>query len=222
MHNVVNKSNSVLLPPIPLDTFTKAVPDLIHYFEGLDTTIEEIASSSSSSTMSSTTMSKAPAPFPSPFTALRLSLTTSLNHPKRVHTNQSSADSTDCSTTTSASGSPQASFRGAAFTRSRTLNTARTRSRSPRSMRSYTNSPVLLSRRPSATDLALLEEESLSHHVKSVGLGLGLMEPRPVIPVAVAMSASSSIFDGMTDEEEMEQRQPFIMGGIFEVMEGTS
>ncbi len=89
-------------------------------------------------------------------------------------------------------------------------------------MRSFTNSPVLLSRRPSATDLALLEEESLSHHVRGVGLGLGLMEPRPVVPVAVAMSASSSIFDGVTDEEEMEQRQPFVMGGILEVMEGRS
>ncbi len=48
------------------------------------------------------------------------------------------------------------------------------------------------------------------------------MEPRPVVPVAVAMSASSSIFDGVTDEEEMEQRQPFVMGGILEVMEGRS
>lgn len=88
-------------------------------------------------------------------------------------------------------------------------------------MHSYTNSPVLLSRRPSATDLALLEEESLSHSVKGVGLGLGLMEPRPVVPVAIAMSANSSIFDGVTDDEA-EQRQPFVMGGILEVMEGRS
>ncbi len=218
MHNEVNKSNSILLPPIPIDTFAKAVPDLIYFFEGLDTTIEEIASSNSSTII----MSKTPAPFPSPFTALRLSLSTSYNHPKRVHTDESSTDSTDSSTTPSASGSPQASLRGAAFTRSRTWNTTRTRSRSPRSTRSFTNSPVLLSRRPSATDLALLEEESLSHQVRGVGLGLGLMEPRPVVPVAVAMSAASSIFDGMTDEEEMEQRQPFVMGGILEVMEGRS
>lgn len=80
---------------------------------------------------------------------------------------------------------------------------------------------MLLSRRPSATDLALLEEESHSRNIKGVGLGLGLMEPRPVVPVAVAAAPSSSIFDGPT-EEEIEQRQPFVMGGILEVMEGRS
>lgn len=85
---------------------------------------------------------------------------------------------------------------------------------------------MILSRRPSATDLALLEEESLSQHVKGVGLGLGLMEPRPIVPVAVTVSvasAVSSIFDGVTEEEvEVERRQPFVMGGILEVMEGRS
>jgi hypothetical protein len=85
-------------------------------------------------------------------------------------------------------------------------------------MHSHSNSPVLLSRRPSAIDLALLEEESLSHNVKGVGLGLGLMEPRPVVPVAVA---AGDIFDGPVDDEA-EQRQPFVMGGILEVMEGRS
>ncbi len=214
MHTTTNKTSSLLLllPPIPTATFTKAVPHLINFFEGLDTTVEE---------SSSDTMSRIPAPFPSPFTALRTSLTTSFNHPQRVHTTQSSTDSTTSSTTTSASASPQSSFRGAAFTRSRTWTTTRTRSRSPRSLHSYTNSPVLLSRRPSATDLALLEEESLSQNVKGVGLGLGLMEPRPIVAVPVAIAASSSIFDGPT-EEDAEQRQPFVMGGILEVMEGRS
>lgn len=75
---------------------------------------------------------------------------------------------------------------------------------------------MLLSRRPSATDLALLEEESLSQNIKSFGLGLEMMEPRPVVPVAI-----SSIFEGPTNEEA-EQRQPFVMGGILEVMEGRS
>jgi hypothetical protein len=87
-------------------------------------------------------------------------------------------------------------------------------------MHSYANSPVLLSRRPSAVDLALLEEESLSQNIKGVGLGLGLMEPRPIVPVAVVVPGSR-IFDGPT-EEESEQRQPFVMGGILEVMEGRS
>jgi hypothetical protein len=207
----------MLLPPLQTDNFTKAVPDLINYFEGLDTTIEELSASPSSNMTS-----RIPAPFPSPFSALRLSLTTSFNRPQRVHITQSSADSTTSSTTTSASASPQSSLRGGAFTRSRTwATTTRTRSRSPQSMHSYTNSPVLLSRRPSAIDLALLEEESLSHNVKGVGLGLGMMEPRPVVPVAVASSSSSSIFESAI-EEEVEQRQPFIMGGILEVLEGRS
>ena len=89
-------------------------------------------------------------------------------------------------------------------------------------MHSYTNSPKLLSRRPSATDLALLEEESLSQNVRGVGLGLSLMEPRPVVPVAIATSASSNIFDGASDDEVEQHRQPFVMGGILEVMEGIS
>lgn len=89
-------------------------------------------------------------------------------------------------------------------------------------MRSYTNSPVLLSRRPSSVDLALLEEESLSQSVKTVGLGLDLMEPRPVVPVAVAVPpVAGSIFDGPV-QVEAEQRQPFVMSGILEVIAGTS
>lgn len=91
-------------------------------------------------------------------------------------------------------------------------------------MSSYSNnSPILLSRRPSAIDLALLEEESLSQHIRGVGLGLGMMEPRPVVPVAIAavVGAAGSIFEGSL-EAEVEQRQPFVMGGIVEVMEGRS
>lgn len=161
-------------------------------------------------------MSRIATSFPSPFSALHLSLTTSFNHPSRSQT-QSSMDST----TTSASSSPQSSLRGAAFTRSRTWTTGpRARSRSPRAMSSYTSSPVLLSRRPSSTDLALLEEESLAQTSKSVSHGLGLMEPRPVVPVAVFVPlAAGTFFDGHT-EDEAEQRQPFVMSSISEVMEG--
>jgi hypothetical protein len=229
MHPLHNKTSLLLLPPITIDTFTKAVPDLITYFEGLDTTIEELSSSPSSSPSSSSTsnMSRAPAPFPSPFSALRLSLTTSFNHPKRAHHTDPSTDSTTVSTTTSASTSPQSSLRGSAFPRSRTYNTTpprtRYRSRSPQStMSSYTNSPVLLSRRPSAIDLALLEEESLSQNIKGFGLGLGLMEPRPVVPVAVAAPVGTGSILEASLEAEVEQRQPFVMGGILEVMEGRS
>lgn len=45
-----------------------------------------------------------------------------------------------------------------------------------------------------------------------------MMEPRPVVPVAIAASARTSIFD----DAEVESRQPFVMGGIVEVMEGSS
>jgi len=48
------------------------------------------------------------------------------------------------------------------------------------------------------------------------------MEPRPVVPVAIATSASSNIFDGASDDEVEQHRQPFVMGGILEVMEGIS
>jgi len=50
-----------------------------------------------------------------------------------------------------------------------------------------------------------------------LGLGLDLMEPRPVLEVPVSVG-TSHIFDGTLFEEE---KQPFVMGGIMEVMEGT-
>jgi hypothetical protein len=44
-----------------------------------------------------------------------------------------------------------------------------------------------------------------------------LMEPRPVLEVPVSVG-TGYIFDGTEREEE---KQPFFMGGIIEVMEGT-
>ena len=51
----------------------------------------------------------------------------------------------------------------------------------------------------------------------AIGLGLTLMEPRPVLQVPVSVG-TNHIFDGSDYEEE---KQPFFMGGILEVMEGT-
>lgn len=43
------------------------------------------------------------------------------------------------------------------------------------------------------------------------------MEPRPVVEVPISVG-TSHIFDGTEYEED---KQPFFMGGILEVMEGT-
>jgi len=69
----------------------------------------------------------------------------------------------------------------------------------------------MLRRRPSAVDLAL-EAERQSGGAESVGLGL--MEPRPIVPVALGVG---DIFGA-----ESQAKHPFVMGGIFEVMEGRA
>lgn len=76
-------------------------------------------------------------------------------------------------------------------------------------------SPYLLRRQPSSIDLALQAERLAPG---PVGLGLSMMEPRPVIEVPVSVG-TSHIFDGTSFEEE---KQPFVMGGILEVMEEES
>jgi hypothetical protein len=76
------------------------------------------------------------------------------------------------------------------------------------------SSRYLLRRQPSAVDIALQDERNA---VGAVGLGLTLMEPRPVLEVPISIG-TSYIFDG---SEFKEEKQPFFMGGIVEVMEGT-
>lgn len=66
----------------------------------------------------------------------------------------------------------------------------------------------MLRRRPSAVDLAL-EAERRGGVAESVGLAL--MEPRPIVPVAIGVE---DIFGACP------AKQAFVMGGIFEVMEG--
>lgn len=112
-------------------------------------------------------------------------------------------------------------------------------------------SPFFLRRRPSAVDLALEEEQVRAQGDEVERSGLALMEPRPVHVVQAAPCVTSSALmmigglDGMMMEEEYTHTQdvfggmkrereeellmmgmgsferPFVMGGIFEVMEGT-
>jgi hypothetical protein len=100
-------------------------------------------------------------------------------------------------------------------------STASSPSSSFRGSNHYSHSPFsptpsrcLLRRQPSAVDIALQEERNTDG---VIGLGLTLMEPRPVLEVPVSVG-TSYIFDGTEREEE---KQPFFMGGIIEVMEGT-
>jgi hypothetical protein len=76
------------------------------------------------------------------------------------------------------------------------------------------SSRYLLRRQPSAVDIALQDERNSTG---AIGLGLTLMEPRPVLEVPISVG-TSHIFDGTRYEED---KQPFFMGGILEVMEGT-
>lgn len=98
----------------------------------------------------------------------------------------------------------------------------------------------LLRHRPSAVDLALIEERSRCDEDHIERCGLDLMEPRPVDPlpvppVDVGAEFGTDIFgDGSFDGIESRMRrgsstqpspfqQPrFVMGGIFEVMEGRA
>lgn len=91
---------------------------------------------------------------------------------------------------------------------------------------------MLLRRRPSKVDLALSEERSRADEDKIERLGLDLMEPRPVDPLLgtgfALDSMDASVFgeDGLLEGGGVLERssgvvQPrFVMGGIFEVMEG--
>ncbi|GLA74138.1 hypothetical protein AtubIFM55763_005079 [Aspergillus tubingensis] len=87
-------------------------------------------------------------------------------------------------------------------------------------------SMMLLRRRPSKVDLALSEERSRADEDKIERLGLDLMEPRPVDPllgVGFALDSMDDSVFGSMDGGVLERSgsQPrFVMGGIFEVMEG--
>jgi hypothetical protein len=133
-----------------------------------------------------------------PFSEFNLSLDIndfrSETHPSMISTPSTPEPSS------SVASSPFSSFRGS--------------NRCSYSQFSSTPSRYLLRRQPSAVDIALQEERNTDG---VIGLGLMLMEPRPVLEVPVSVG-TSYIFDGTEREEE---KQPFFMGGIIEVMEGT-
>lgn len=103
------------------------------------------------------------------------------------------------------------------------------------------SSLVVLRGRPSAVDLALSEERSRCDEDSVERQGIDLMEPRPVDPVSIPMdldanvfptsnwNASRGSFQSMTQAQCTTQgqarnpQQPrIVMGGIFEVMEGSA
>lgn len=101
------------------------------------------------------------------------------------------------------------------------------------------SSLALLRRRPSSVDLALSEERTRCDGDSIERQGLNLMEPRPVDPVAIPMDLDTNVFPGLDGSHEpfqslnqvQDQGQAqarnlqhprFVMGGIFEVMEGSA
>lgn len=109
---------------------------------------------------------------------------------------------------------------------------SRSRSGSPFTLRSAISrrpSAFFLRRRPSAVDLALSEERSRCDEDSIERTGLGLMEPRPIDPVPLSMGFPTDIFGDMDsmingkaspDLQTHHQQPRFVLGGIFEVMEG--
>lgn len=85
-------------------------------------------------------------------------------------------------------------------------------------------------------DLALSEEAVRCEESSVERIGLGMMEPRPVDPLPTVVdegvdgeSSASGMKEGngKVDEDDEEERQTprkprYVMGGIFEVMEGTA
>ncbi|KAK2784551.1 hypothetical protein FQN52_008972 [Onygenales sp. PD_12] len=119
--------------------------------------------------------------------------------------------------------------------------------RSASASSSFRLSSLILRRRPSAVDLALSEERCRCSEDAVEKIGLAMMEPRPVDPMPVPVPVMMMDMDMDTDmnmdrmlDFEAEGvhnnnnnnyyvdalrigSQPrFVMGGIFEVMEGTA
>jgi hypothetical protein len=169
-----------------------AVSRLITLFESLDS---RTASKSRRSPRSASSRHLQPS---LPFSEFDLSLDIN-DFRSETHTRMISTPSTSIPSPSVAS-SPSSSFRSS--------------NHYPYSPFSLPSSRYLLRRQPSAVDIALQEERNTAG---PIGLGLTLMEPRPVLEVPVSVG-TSCVFDGTEREEE---KQPFFMGGIIEVMEGT-
>ncbi|KAL1962686.1 hypothetical protein VTN77DRAFT_9230 [Rasamsonia byssochlamydoides] len=173
---------------------------------------------------------------PSPFADFGLSLHTEYHH----HRSESdSASASPSSATASPTSSPSSTFHGFyrkhRFSGSNTTEAdSRSRSRSPFTVSSlsFRRSPFFLRRRPSAVDLALSEERSRCDEDAIERMGLSMMEPRPVNPIPLSMDLNANVLADISSErtswvQSQNQRlgppQPrFVMGGIFEVMEGEA
>ncbi|KAE8368335.1 hypothetical protein BDV27DRAFT_48748 [Aspergillus caelatus] len=167
-----------------------------------------------------------------------LSLHTSFQPPQdRVCSDGYSTASPLSSTTNSPTSSPTSPFRR--FNRgyhptsgSRSdASDAGSRSQSPFRLSSVFRRPslVFLRHRPSKVDLALSEERTRCDEDAIERQGLDLMEPRPVDPVGIPMDLNANIFSSVAGDRSSGQSQAsqvsqprFVMGGIFEVMEGRA
>lgn len=163
---------------------------------------------------------------------MRLSLHTTFHQPTRPSTDcpLSASTTTTTTTTTSPTGRSPASspLPGAG-------SDSNSRSQSPLRLSNVFRRPslVLLRRRPSKVDMALSEERSRCDGDAIERQGLDLMEPRPVdpiIPIPIESVFSSVVGDRCSAGSQQSQMssasrvsQPrFVMGGIFEVMEGRA
>ncbi|KAL1885544.1 hypothetical protein Plec18167_001038 [Paecilomyces lecythidis] len=172
---------------------------------------------------------------PSPMTDMDMSLRSFTFASHARTTSDCSSVSPSSSPISSPTASPTTRFRS--FTRrmrspSSTTTDSRSRSGSPFTLRSAMSrrpSAFFLRRRPSAVDLALSEERSRCDEDTVERSGLALMEPRPVDPVPAPVGFAADIFgdlDSMvksTPDQTIRPPQPrFVLGGIFEVMEGRA
>lgn len=175
---------------------------------------------------------------PSPLADFGLSLHTGYHHHR---TESDSASASPSSVTASPTSSPSSTFhsfyRKHRFSGSnRADSDSRSRSRSPFTVASFSSrgSPVFLRHRPSAVDLALSEERSRCDEDAIERIGLSMMEPRPVDPIPIAMDLNAHVLGDIASERNswiQSQNQSmrvspqpprFVMGGIFEVMEGEA
>jgi len=190
-----------------------AVSRLISIFETLQT-VPETATKHTTALRSPSRAMQDSSSFSDFCLSLQTGFTIDNNNNRRHSSSYTSMTSTPSSSVTA---SPSSSFRVNKRSSSSRYSSPFSSPVSPSSSHHYYShrSPYLLRRQPSSVDLALQDER---HSSATIGLGLMMMEPRPVLEVPLSIG-SSHIFDGTAFEEE--EKQPFVMGGIFEVMEGT-
>lgn len=186
----------------------------------------------------STTNTLAPSSSPPTSNPLGLYLSTSFR-PTGSDCSVSPLSSTATSPTSSPPTSPFR--RGQYRSLSRSPDSHGNRSQSPFRLSASLkrSSLAILRRRPSAVDLALSDERSRCCEDSVERQGLTLMEPRPVDPVAIPMDLDANVFPSLnvdnsrgsfqslnqtqSQTQERNPQQPrFVMGGIFEVMEGSA